>query len=106
MAKFYGMIGFETEAEDPAGSGIWKMQIVERPYCGDLLENIGRHESDAKINNDFTINNRVSILADPYALHALRDMRYVIWMNTKWKISSADVQFPRIILSIGGVYNG
>jgi hypothetical protein len=33
-------------------------------------------------------------------------MRYVEWMNARWKITSIDVKRPRVILTIGGVYNG
>jgi hypothetical protein len=32
-------------------------------------------------------------------------MLYVEFMGTKWKITNVEVQYPRLILSVGGVYN-
>ena len=33
-------------------------------------------------------------------------MAYAEIMGTKWKISEVEVQYPRLILTIGGVWNG
>lgn len=103
MAKFYGKIGYASTQE--VKPGIWKEVITERDYYGDLTRNNRRLESQAKVNDSFNISNEISIVADPYARENFYSMRYVEFANAKWKISSVEVQYPRLILSIGGLYN-
>lgn len=103
MGKFCGKIGFaETVKTAP---GIFKEQITERQYFGDVTRNLRRSEKSAKVNGDINISNEISIVADPYANENLYSMRYVVFNGVKWIIESAEVQYPRIILSIGGLYN-
>lgn len=103
MAKFYGKIGYaETKEVTP---GIWQEQITEREYCGDLVRNTRRMQASESVNDDINISNEISIVADPYANQNFHSMRYVEFMGVKWKISSVEVQYPRLILSIGGIYN-
>ena len=104
MAKFYGPIGFaETEETKP---GVWKEQIVERKYYGDLNRNNRRLQTADKLNDDVTISNEISIVADPYANNHFHSIRYVEFQGARWKVSNIDVQFPRLILTLGGLYNG
>jgi hypothetical protein len=104
MAKFYGTIGFaETEETKP---GVWKEQIVERKYYGDLNRNNRRLQTADKLNDDITISNEISIVADPYANNHFHSIRYVEFQGARWKVSNIDVQFPRLILTLGGLYNG
>ena len=104
MAKFYGNIGYiETVEIEP---GLWKEQVVERPYYGDLTRNTSRYQSSGGVNDDININNIISIVADPYANENFQHMRYVEFMGAKWKISNVEVQYPRLLLTVGGVYNG
>ena len=105
MAKFYGQVGFIKAEESPVGSGNWKNQTVERDYYGDVHRIVRRWEPEAKVNDDITVNNEISILSDPYVTQNIPWIRYVVWNGTKWKVSSVEVQYPRLILSIGGVYN-
>lgn len=103
MAKFYGKIGFFESIDN--GNGIWKDNIIERPYYGDLMRNISQNQSSNQINDNININNNISILADPYANENFQHIRYVEFMGNKWKVISVEVQYPRLILTIGGVYN-
>ena len=103
MAKFYGAIGYAETIE--TRPGVWEDQITERQYYGDLIRNTRRLESSGELNDDINISNEISIVADPYAIDHFHAMRYVVFMGTKWKISSVDIKYPRIVLSIGGVYN-
>lgn len=104
MAKFYGIIGYsETVETEP---GVWEDRITERSYQGDLIRNTRRLQSSGGINDDVNISNEISILADPFAYKNFHAMRYVEFMGAKWKISNVEVQYPRLILSLGGVYNG
>lgn len=100
MAKFYGNIGFlDTIETDP---GVWEETYTVKPYYGDLVRNTSRWQTSDKVNDNVTINNSISIVADPYASENFQKMRYVEFLGAKWKIESAEVQYPRIILSIGG----
>ena len=104
MAKFYGNVGYSETVE--VKPGIWKEQITERPYYGDLVKNTSRYQPSDGVNDDININNNISIVADPYANENFQHMRYVVFMGAKWKITNVEVQYPRLILTIGGVYNG
>lgn len=104
MAKFYGVIGFAAPVE--ITPGVWDEGIVERKYYGDLTRNTRRLQSGDKVNDDLNIANEISIVADPYANQNFHMMRYVEFMGAKWKVSNVEVQYPRLILSLGGVYNG
>lgn len=106
MAKFYGKIGYVETEETVIGSGVWHETIVERTYFGDLRRYMYRSQASDKVNDEINIRNEISIIADEYANINFSHMRYVEFMGAKWKIISADVQYPRINLSIGGVYNG
>ena len=104
MAKFYGPVGYVEDRI--TGLDIHTNMPVERLYRGDLIKNNRRLEKGEGVNDDVTIGNQISIVADPYAYEHVHDMRYVKWMGVNWKITSVDIQFPRLILSLGGVYNG
>lgn len=103
MAKFSGKIGFITTEE--TSPGVWEEQVVERHYYGDLLSQRRRWEASSEINDNISFNQDISILADPYALDHMENMRYVIFHNCKWKITDASFEYPRVKLSTGGVYN-
>lgn len=104
MAKYYGKVGFRiTEEIRPAVS---MPRIIEHSYAGDVLRNSVRIQSADKVNDDIDISNQISIVADPFARQHFHSIVYVRWMGTAWKVSMVDVQYPRLILTIGGVYNG
>lgn len=103
MAKYYGTIGFETQ--DELRPGVWGPVVTERRYFGDILKNTRRWQNGQSINDDLNVSNTFSIVADPYAMDHFHTMKYIEWMGTKWKITDVDVQYPRLNLSVGGVYN-
>lgn len=104
MAKFYGAIGYVNTVETEPG--MWEEQKTERQYSGELVKNTRRLESSGGVNDNVNISNEVSIVADPYAYENFHAMRYIKFMGAKWKISNVEVRYPRLILTIGGVYNG
>ena len=104
MAKWYGKIGFADTVETEPG--VWVEQIVERSYYGDLIRNSRRLQNSGSINDDINISNELSIVADPYANQNFFAIRYVEFMGAKWKVSNVNVEYPRLVLAIGGVYNG
>lgn len=105
MNKYFGQLGFAETQEVPANSGIWKEVIVEYDYYGDILRNSRNRGSSDKVNEDVEISNQISIVSDAYATEHLYNIRYITWLGNKWKVSSIDVEYPRLILSIGGLYN-
>lgn len=104
MAKWYGVIGYgETVQTSP---GVWEDKITERAYSGDFIRNTNRWSaSSTSTNDDLNINNQISIVVDPFADKNFHSMKYVTFMGTKWKITNVEVQYPRLILTMGGVYN-
>lgn len=106
MAKYFGKIGFSHTQESETSPGVWEEEIIERPYYGDVIQVSKKWQSGESLNDNVNISNEISIVADPIALNALDEIRYVWWNNVKWKVTNIRVAFPRLILSIGGVYNG
>lgn len=104
MAKFYGEIGFAETVE--TAPSVWAEQLTKRHYYGDLVRNTRRLESSGGTNDNINVANQISIVADPYANQNFQAMRYVKFMGTAWKITNVDVQYPRLLLTIGGEYNG
>ena len=105
MTKYSGKIGFVFDSTE-VRPGIWDTSVIERQYYGDIIRNSRRLESDDKVNGDINVSNEFSIVADAYAYENFFAMRYINWMGVNWKITNVEVQRPRLILSIGGVYNG
>lgn len=106
MAKWFGKIGYEGTAEDPPGSGIWSVGIIEREYYGDILSSVRRLQNGSDVNDDVKLNNRLSIISDPYANENYLRIRYAEFFGIKCKVTSVTVEFPRLILELGGEYNG
>lgn len=106
MAKFAGMIGYIIEEYQEDSPDVTVEKPVERFYKGDILRNSRRLEKSEELNDNVTISNQISIVADAYALSHFFAMRYVKWMGTAWKVVTVDVATPRLILTLGGVYNG
>ena len=100
--KYYGKIGcaeFQETAPD-----VYEETITERNYYGDVTRNTRRWQSGQNLNDNLELDNTLSIVADPYILQNFPAIRYVVWNGVKWKVKSVEVQYPRLILTIGGVY--
>ena len=104
MGKWFGKIGYAVTAETEPG--IWEDQIVERDYYGDMTSDRRKRQNSQGVNDDLSLSNVISIIADPFAYENCSHMAYAEIMGAKWKISDIEVQYPRLILTIGGVYNG
>lgn len=100
--KYYGKIGYaETKETAP---DVYEEQITEREYFGDVTRNTRRWQSGQNLNDNLEIDNTLSVVADPYALRNFQAIRYAVWNGAKWKVKSVEIQYPRLILTIGGVY--
>lgn len=106
MSRFFGPIGFVESKETEPGSSIWEDVVTEKKYRGEITKNVKRWENSDYLNKDINVSNTISIVADPYVSNKLFSIRYIKWLGSYWEITSAEVQPPRIILTLGGVYNG
>lgn len=104
MAKFYGEIGYAESTETAAG--VWTDVITEYKYYGDIIRNTRQLREGESLNNDLSVSNSISILADAYANQHFFAIRYIKWAGTLWTVSDVEVKSPRLILRLGGVYNG
>lgn len=105
MAKVYAAIGYANLVE--TSPGVWEEKIEERKYPGELNRNTRRLESSGNLNDNVNVANELSIIADPFAVNNFHSMRYAELMGAKWKVTSVDAsRHPRLVLSLGGLYNG
>lgn len=102
MAKFYGTVGFVKTVE--SAPGVWTEQVVERKYYGNVISR-ARSLQGSGVNDNINISDEISIVADPFANENYFAIRFVEYMGSKWKVQSISVQFPRLNLSLGGLYN-
>lgn len=103
--KFSGKVGFWGD-EKEIYPGIWRPEIVERKYVGDIIRNNRKlQDKGDKQNANLTLSNQISILSDLYARQNWHSIRYVEWNNVKWEVNSVEINYPRLTLEIGGVYN-
>lgn len=107
MGKFFGIVGFVKDQEDPEHPGVILEVPTEKEYGGDIVRNIRRWQGVADhVNDDVSLDSQVSIFCDPFAFENFSHIRYVEMYGTLWKVNSVEPQYPRLLLSIGGVYNG
>lgn len=104
MAKFYGAVGYLNNVE--TSPGIWDETISRRNYSGDVIKNSKRWQNTEHLNDNIIVNNIISIIADPYAYDHFFTIKFVEWMGTSWEVTNVEVQSPRLLLTLGGVYNG
>lgn len=104
MAKFYGKVGFAETVK--TGPGIYEDKIIEKAYYGDLIKNSRSLQPAGQALDNLNISNEISIVSDPYASQNFFSIRYVEFMGAKWKVTNVAVQYPRLVLTVGGVYNG
>ena len=104
MAKFFGGIGYGEMTE--TAPGVFREVITEFPYFGDIVRNTRKLQDGEQVNDDITVQNSISIVADAYANEHIFAMRYIRWQGILWKIKDVEVQRPRLILRLGGVWNG
>lgn len=113
MARYCGRIGYATSVEKTViengvtkSTGIWEDTIVERRYYGDVIKLSSRWDSSDHDLDNLSISNQISVVADPFAYHNFHSIKYAEYLGTLWKVTNVEVESPRLILTLGGVYNG
>lgn len=105
MARWYGKVGYSELVE--TSPGVWTPQDTVREYYGDVIRNTTRWAVNSdSTNDDLTVNSQISIVADPFATDKFHSMKWIEFMGAKWKVNSVDPQPPRLLLTLGGVWNG
>jgi hypothetical protein len=104
MAKFFGKVGYGESVE--TAPGVWEDTITEIEYRGDVIRNVRELSPGENLNDDISVNNSISIVADAYASQHFFAIRYIEWAGTLWTVTNVEVQSPRLLLRLGGVYNG
>lgn len=102
--RFYDKVGYGIPGE--LVGGVWTDSITERDHYGEVLKAMSSLEPSDKVNDNVRLQNRISIVADAFALENFSTIKYVLWTGTRWTVQSVEVERPRLILSLGGVYNG
>lgn len=102
--KFYGPVGFSETVEKRRG--VKTQEPVEYNYSGDVLKRSAHYQNGESVNDNINVPHQISILADPYARKHFYTIKYVKWMGAAWKVTDVSVQYPRLVLTLGGVYHG
>lgn len=102
--RFFGEVGYDMPVTDDYG--VTTSHLVKRNYYGDVQHMATRWQNTENLHDDISVNHRISIIADPFANQNFPFIKYVEWMGTRWNVNSADLEYPRLILTLGGVYNG
>lgn len=105
MARYYGKVGFIGETTETS-PGIWEELLEARPYYGDVVRNVRRTDGGTKVNATVSVANQISVVADAFAFDHIYAIRYVEWGSTAWEVTSVEVEHPRLVLTLGGVYTG
>lgn len=104
MARFFDKVGYGVPSQPV--DGVWSDNITERAYYGEILDTTRFNQESDKVNDDIRLTQRISILADAFALENFSNIKYVLWMGTAWTVTSVGVERPRLILTLGGVWHG
>ena len=102
MAKYFGKVGYVDQVE--TSPGVWEEKVTEREYYGDVVRNTRKLESSGNFNDNINVSMEISIVADPYAIQNFHAIRYIEFMGSLWKIYNVEVNYPRLVLTIGGLY--
>ena len=103
MNKWFGKVGYVDTVE--TRPGIWEEVTTEREYYGDVIRYSKQIDNSNEIIDDISVNVSISIVADPFAYNNFHTIRYICYMGSKWKVKTVDPQYPRLVLSLGGLYN-
>lgn len=104
MSKFYGAVGYDKQIE--TSPGVWISDVSERSYAGDIIKNNRRWQDSGGVNDNLVLSTTISIIGDEYSYNNLSAIKYIKWMGGYWEVTNVEIPSPRILLTIGGVYNG
>lgn len=109
MSKWCGKIGLAICAEeDPENNpGVWTDIIKEVPAKGEIIKTSYRYQSNTdSTNDDISLNMSLSIISNTYLTNNFQSIKYITYKNGVWSVTGVSLENRRLILSIGGIYNG
>ena len=104
MARFCGKVGYVDPDEE--SKGVFVNKPEEHVYYGDTTNISKRWQTNENLNDDIRLEQNVSIMADAYAYKNYWKIRYIIIDDIAWRVTNVQVARPRLLLYIGGIYNG
>ena len=104
MNKYCGKIGYAVQTESKPG--VYTDDITERTVYGDIEKNTRMLENSGNVNDNININVILSIVADAFAMQNFHRIKYAEYCGVKWKVRTAEVRHPRLLLTLGDEYNG
>lgn len=104
MARYSGLVGYAEQVE--TSPGVWKNREQSRMMKGDIIRQNANFSDNGKVNSDVTFNHRVSLIGDAYAFGNYFNMKWIVVEGRKLEITSVEVHRPRIIVGLGGLWNG
>jgi len=104
MNRFHGKVGYGESVQ--TAPGVWIDVITAISYFGNVTRNTRQLREGSLVNDDITVGNNISIIADAYAVENFMNIRYIEWQGSLWTVTAVEVQAPRLILTLGGIYNG
>lgn len=103
MPKYYGRVGYEITTED--SPGVWVAHITEQNYPMDVYRNSRMLQGSSERNDSVNVSMVASLVADPYAYENFHAIRYVEYLDSKWRVTNIEVEYPRLKLTLGGLYH-
>lgn len=101
--KYCGNIGFARTVEtDP---GVWVQDITCKRYYGEVQRAARKSQAGQGVNDALRMNQVLSIVADPFAHKNLFAIAFAEFMGVRWKVTDVEVQYPRLLLTLGERYN-
>ena len=87
--------------------GVWDDHVKAVSYPADITRLNSRWSANTDSTNDnISLNSQISFVADAFANQHFALIKHVNAYGAEWQVTNVEVQHPRIILTLGGVYNG
>ena len=103
--KWYGKVGYVKSVQ--SAPSVWTNEETIKEYYGEVYRNSNQWTTNSdSTNDDFSVNHQISIIADPYACANCHFIKWAEFMGARWKVKSFEIKPPRLVLTVGGVWNG
>lgn len=102
--KWSGYIGYAVEKE--TATDIIEYSITKFKAKGNMKQITKRTQSSEGVVDGISLNNELELIASPFINKILYSIKYVDFMNVPWKVTNVRVNYPKIFLTLGDVYNG
>ena len=103
--RYRGIIAYEVTEPKEDGSDVYVSTITEKYYRGEVQKNHFRRETGEWLNDDIAVSNVIRVVADPFALSHCQSIKYAVWFNQKWRVTGIEIDYPNLLLTLGGAYH-